>query len=85
MEDEYEVICIDDCSTDDTLLHLYELQKLHNNMQVLRNCENLRAGGGTKSWSKKTVVANIFYLLMLMIIFIPVDFDKLLITLKAEY
>ncbi len=53
LEDEYEVICIDDCSTDDTLLHLYELQKLHNNMQVLRNCENLRAGGGTKSRSKK--------------------------------
>ena len=28
LEDEYEVICIDDCSTDDTLLHLYELQKI---------------------------------------------------------
>ena len=62
LEDEYEVICIDDCSTDDTLLHLYELQKLHNNMQVLRNCENLRAGGARNHGVKNSCGKYILFI-----------------------
>ncbi len=43
--DEFEVICVDDCSTDDTYTYLQELALEHTNMRVLRNPENLRAGG----------------------------------------
>ncbi len=44
-EDEYEVICVDDCSTDYTLDVLHELQAEHSNLRILKNTENLRAGG----------------------------------------
>lgn len=41
----YEVICVDDCSTDDTRSWLKEEQKKHNNLIVIENEENLRQGG----------------------------------------
>ncbi len=44
-ESEYEVICVNDCSTDNTLEVLEEIQKSHPNMKVVSNTANLRAGG----------------------------------------
>ncbi len=44
-ESEYEVICVNDCSTDNTLEVLEEIQKSHPNMKVVSNDANLRAGG----------------------------------------
>lgn len=44
-DDEYEVICVDDCSADDTYNFLLLAATARNNMQVLHNSENLRAGG----------------------------------------
>ncbi|MFR9545781.1 MAG: glycosyltransferase family 2 protein [Rikenellaceae bacterium] len=44
-EGEYEVICVDDCSTDNTYDYLLSLAAAHSNMRVLQNAENLRAGG----------------------------------------
>lgn len=44
----YEVICIDDCSTDDTRAWLKEQQKLHNNLYVIENEKNIRQGGVPK-------------------------------------
>ncbi len=41
----YEVICIDDCSTDDTRAWLKEQQKLHNNLYIIENEKNIRQGG----------------------------------------
>ncbi len=41
----YEVICVDDCSTDNTRSWLKEQQKKHNNLIVVENEENLRQGG----------------------------------------
>lgn len=42
---EYEVICIDDCSKDNTLTVIKNIQKEHDNLRLLSNPENLRAGG----------------------------------------
>lgn len=41
----YEVICIDDCSTDNTRSWLKEQQKGHNNLVVIENEKNIRQGG----------------------------------------
>ena len=42
----YEVICIDDCSTDDTRNWLIKQSKTHPNLKVLYNKVNIRQGGG---------------------------------------
>lgn len=42
----YEVICVDDCSTDGTCYWLNEQTKLHSNLVVIRNSVNIRQGGG---------------------------------------
>ena len=41
----YEVICVDDCSTDNTRLWLKEQQKEHCNLFVIENERNIRQGG----------------------------------------
>lgn len=43
-EDEFEVIVVDDCSTDDTLSILRDYNKKHSNMQVLHLEQNHRQG-----------------------------------------
>ncbi len=43
--DDYEVICVDDGSRDDSLVVLNEIAKGHPNLRILQNPENLRAGG----------------------------------------
>lgn len=42
----YEVICVDDCSTDDTRYWLKEQQAHHTNLYVIENEVNIRQGGG---------------------------------------
>lgn len=44
-EDDYEVICVNDCSSDRTVEVLQQIQQQHPNLKVLTNDENLRAGG----------------------------------------
>lgn len=44
-KDTYEVICIDDCSTDSTRSWLKEQQKEHGNLVVIENEKNIRQGG----------------------------------------
>lgn len=44
-KDEYEVICVDDCSKDETCLVVEEQMLLHSNLRLLRNSVNKRAGG----------------------------------------
>lgn len=44
-KDTYEVICIDDCSTDDTSSYLKKQQKGHDNLVVIENEKNIRQGG----------------------------------------
>lgn len=41
----YEVICVNDCSTDDTESVLKHIQYSHSNLHVLNNFVNKRAGG----------------------------------------
>ena len=43
-EDDYEVICVDDCSTD-AVKECFDKQKSRSNFRYLTNTENLRAGG----------------------------------------
>jgi len=44
-EDEYEVICIDDCSTDNSVRIVEEYQSKHPNLILLHHEENKRQGG----------------------------------------
>ncbi|MGM9795268.1 MAG: glycosyltransferase family 2 protein [Candidatus Aphodosoma sp.] len=44
-EDEYEVICVNDCSTDNSVAVITDIQQSHPNLRLLHNAENLRAGG----------------------------------------
>lgn len=41
----YEVICVDDCSTDGTRAWLHAQAAQHTNMRVLENDVNIRQGG----------------------------------------
>lgn len=41
----YEVICVDDCSTDQTRDWLQEQTKIHDNLRIILNKKNLRQGG----------------------------------------
>ena len=41
----YEVICVDDCSTDGTRLWLKEQQDKHSNLRIIENEKNIRQGG----------------------------------------
>ena len=42
----YEVICVDDCSTDDTREWLDEEATKHSNLRIIKHTVNKRQGGG---------------------------------------
>ncbi len=44
-EYEYEVICVDDCSTDNTTAVLEKIKQEHDNLRIIKNDKNRRAGG----------------------------------------
>ena len=44
-EAEYEVICVNDCSTDNSVEVISETRKTHHNLRLFSNTENIRAGG----------------------------------------
>lgn len=44
-EDEYEVICVDDCSPDNSLFLVQEYSKKHNNLVIVQNKYNRKLGG----------------------------------------
>ena len=44
-EDDYEVICIDDCSPDHSREMVLDFQKHHKNLSLITNNENMRPGG----------------------------------------
>ena len=43
-EELYEVICVDDCSTDNTYKYLQEQQQAHSNLRIIKNETNIRQG-----------------------------------------
>lgn len=44
-EDNFEVICVDDGSQDNSLEIMEKISRIHTELHVIRNNENLRAGG----------------------------------------
>lgn len=44
----YEVICVDDCSTDHTREWLDKEAESHPNLSIIKNITNIRQGGGEK-------------------------------------
>ena len=51
-EDEFEVICVNDCSTDGTRKIIVEYEALHSNLTLIDHTENLTAGGARNSGIK---------------------------------
>lgn len=43
--ESYEIICVDDCSTDDSVSFIRQLQNEHTNLKLLKNVCNIRQGG----------------------------------------
>ena len=58
----YEVICVDDCSTDDTREWLDEEATKHSNLRIIKHTVNKRQGGGRNTGVK---VAKGKYLLFI--------------------
>lgn len=52
-EGEYEVVCVDDCSPDNSIEVIEGIQKTHSNLRLLQNNENLRAGGARNHGVRK--------------------------------
>lgn len=48
----YEVICVDDCSTDDTREWLDEEATKHSNLRIIKHTVNKRQGGGRNTGMK---------------------------------
>lgn len=48
----YEVICVDDCSTDDTCEWLDEEATKHSNLRIIKHTVNKRQGGGRNTGMK---------------------------------
>ena len=44
-EDEFEVICVNDCSTDGTRSIIAKFEEIHDNLQLIDHKQNLTAGG----------------------------------------
>lgn len=59
-KEAYEVICVDDCSTDGTRQWLKEEQSKHPNLRVIENEKNVRQGGsrnkGVRAASGKYII-----------------------------
>ena len=53
LNDEYEVICVDDCSTDHSVDVIKSEMMKHQNLKYIRNKRNLRAGGARNQGVKK--------------------------------
>lgn len=45
LQDEYEILCIDDCSQDSSVEIIERYQSTHPNLMLLRHSENKRQGG----------------------------------------
>lgn len=52
-ESTYEVICVNDCSTDNTEQVIKQTQKSHANLRLLSNLKNKRAGGSRNYGAKE--------------------------------
>lgn len=58
----YEVICIDDCSTDNTYKWLLDQQETYNNLKIIKNEKNIRQGA---SRNKGVKIAKGKYILFI--------------------
>lgn len=54
-EDEFEVICVDDCSTDNTCKVIEERQSSHSNLRLIRHSKNSRSGIARNTGIKNAV------------------------------
>jgi glycosyltransferase involved in cell wall biosynthesis len=58
----YEVICVDDCSTDKTRQWLREQQNINVNFQIVENQVNIRQGGGRNEGVKVALGEYIMFI-----------------------
>lgn len=58
---DFEVIVINDCSTDDSAQVLSNLKKIHTKLKIITNKKNLGYGGALKSGFKASQKELIFY------------------------
>ena len=58
----YEVICVDDCSTDDTRKWLAKEAEKHNNLRVIKHIVNKRQGGGKNTGVREACGKKILFI-----------------------
>lgn len=68
-ENDYEVICVDDCSSDGSYEYIQKLSQLYPQLKLLKNSFNIRAGG-LEIMGLGVALGNTYSLLTQMIIFI---------------
>ena len=60
-DDVFEVICVNDCSTDNTAQVISEYGKFHQNLRLI-NHETNRRQGGARNTAVKVAKESIFYI-----------------------
>lgn len=61
VEGEYEVLCYDDCSSDDTAKILAEVSRFHNNIKILRGDKNFGPGKGRNECLKAALGRYVWF------------------------
>ena len=60
-EEEYEVICVDDCSPDNSIAIVEEYAKQHSNLIIVRNKYNRKLGGARNAGMEVATGQYVWY------------------------
>ena len=61
-EEEYEVICVDDCSPDNSFQIVKEYEKKHTNLRIVKNKENRKLGGARNAGMEEACGEYIWFI-----------------------
>ena len=61
-KDEYEIIVVDDCSTDNSIKIVERYQKINSNIKIIRHSKNKRQGGARNTGVKAALGEYILFL-----------------------
>ena len=61
-EEEYEVICVDDCSPDNSFQIVKDYEKKHTNLRIVKNKENRKLGGARNAGMEEACGEYIWFI-----------------------